>query len=98
MLSCLAALLFVPSLSLFCKHRLAAVLLLPLPCLLYLSLRNAYLGRLRPLPAPPPKPPSNYLILLLYKHLSWQGVRSSNVSCTELVTVNVYKRDEHLLL
>jgi hypothetical protein len=61
------------SLSLLYKHcfpALAAVLLLLLPCPLYLSLRNTYLGRLRPLPAPLPKPSFNYLILLLYKHLS----------------------------
>jgi hypothetical protein len=91
----------VLSLSLLYKHcfpALAAVLLLLLPCLLYLSLRNALLGRLRPLPVPLPKPLSDYLILLLYKHLGWREVRSSDVFCTELVIVNVYKKDEHLFL
>jgi hypothetical protein len=90
-----------PTLSLLCKHRfpaLAAILLLLLPCSLYLFLRNAPLGRLRLLPALPPKPLSDYLILLLYKHPSWQGVRSLYVSCTKLAIVNVYKKDKHLLL
>jgi hypothetical protein len=64
-------LLFVPSLPSLYKHRflaLAAVLLLPLPCPLYLFLRDAHLGRLRPLPAPLPEPPSDHLTLLLYEH------------------------------
>src|SRR3982074_2985575 len=88
-------------LPLLCKHRLsalAAVLLLLLPCPLYLSLRNAHLGRLRPLPAPSPEPPSDHLALLLYKHPSWRGVCSSDVSCTELAIVDVYRRDKPLLL
>jgi hypothetical protein len=43
-----------------------------------------------------PKPCSDYLILLLYKHLSWRGVCSLDVSYTELVIVNVYKKNKHL--
>jgi hypothetical protein len=99
-LACLTALLFMPSLPLLCKHRfltLAAVLLLLLSWSLYLFLHDAHLGRLRPLPAPLPKPFSDHLTLLLYKHLSWRGVCSSDVSCAELAVVDVYRRDEHLL-
>jgi hypothetical protein len=95
------ALLFMLSFFLLCKHcflALAAVLLFLLPCSLYFSLRDAYLGKLRILPAFLPEPFSNYFILLLYKHFSWQGVYSLNVSCSELVTVNIYKRDKHLFL
>jgi hypothetical protein len=50
------------------------------------------------LPASLPKPPFDYFILLLYKHPSWRGVCFSDVSCLELVIVNVYKRDKHLFL
>jgi hypothetical protein len=75
--ACLTALLFVPPLRSLCKHcfsALAAVLLLLLPCPIYLSLRDAHLARLRPFLAPLSKPFSDHLILLLYKHPGWWRV------------------------
>jgi hypothetical protein len=65
------ALFFMLSLSLFYKHcfsALTAVLLLLLPCLLYLFLYNTHLGKLRFFPAPLSEPFFDHPTLLLYKH------------------------------
>jgi hypothetical protein len=91
-LACLTALLFMLSPPLLYKHcfpALAAVLLLPLPCPLYLSLCDAYLGRLCLFLAPPSESPSDHPILLLYKHPSWRGVRQLYlIPCYK--TINIY--------